>query len=252
MSSGYKDITLLGQNVNSYGKDLAEKPTFVWLLRQLDEIDGEFVLRFMTSHPKDATRELIDFIASSRHMAPHFHLPMQSGSDRILKEMNRHYTKDSYLELCRYAKSVYPDISITTDIIVGFPGETEEDFIETLSVLEEVRFDSVFSFNYSVRKGTKAADMPNQIDEETKKERMGRLLSLQQKISFDNNQKLVGKTVRVIVEGDSKSDKSVWAGRTDQGKIIHFPKNTRNLIPGQHVDVEIERAEAYTIYGNLI
>ena len=252
VSSGYKDITLLGQNVNSYGKDLAEKPTFVWLLRQLDEIDGEFVLRFMTSHPKDATRELIDFIASSRHMAPHFHLPMQSGSDRILKEMNRHYTKDSYLELCRYAKSVYPDISITTDIIVGFPGETEEDFIETLSVLEEVRFDSVFSFNYSVRKGTKAADMPNQIDEETKKERMGRLLSLQQKISFDNNQKLVGKTVRVIVEGDSKSDKSVWAGRTDQGKIIHFPKNTRNLIPGQHVDVEIERAEAYTIYGNLI
>ena len=122
VADGYKDITLLGQNVNSYGKDLKEEISFVGLLRKLDEIDGDFVLRFMTSHPKDATFELFDFIASSRHMAPHFHLPMQSGSDRILKEMNRHYTRDSYLELCRYAKTVYPDISLTTDIIVGFGG----------------------------------------------------------------------------------------------------------------------------------
>ncbi len=251
IEDGYKDITLLGQNVNSYGKDLSDKPTFVDLLRALDSIDGDFVLRFMTSHPKDATHELFDFISESVHMAPHFHLPMQSGSNRILKEMNRHYLREDYLELCGYAKKVYPDISLTTDIIVGFPGETEEDFLDTLSVLEEVRFDSVFSFNYSPRKGTKAASMPNQIDEETKKDRMGRLLELQQKISSENNKKLIGKTVRVIVEGDSKSDSSVWAGRTDQGKIIHFPKDSVTLVPGQHVEVEIERAEAYTIYGKL-
>lgn len=252
VESGYKDITLLGQNVNSYGKDLDNKISFTELLRQLDLIDGEFVLRFMTSHPKDASRELFDFIASSRHMAPHFHLPMQSGSDRILAEMNRHYTKESYLDLCRYVKSVYPNISLTTDIIVGFPGETEEDFAETLAVLEEVRFDSVFSFNYSPRKGTKAASMDNQVDEEIKKSRMGRLLDLQQRISSENNKKLIGNIVRVIVEGDSKADANVWAGRTDQGKIIHFPKDSKILTPGQHVEVKIERAEAYTIYGKLI
>ncbi len=251
VAEGYKDITLLGQNVNSYGKDLKDQPTFVDLLRELDSIDGDFVLRFMTSHPKDATHELFDFISASTHMAPHFHLPMQSGSDKILKEMNRHYSRETYLELCRYAKKVYPDISLTTDIIVGFPGETEEDFSDTLSVLEEIRFDSVFSFNYSPRKGTKAAAMTCQIDEETKKDRMGRLLELQQRISSENNKKLIGKTVRVIVEGDSKSDASVWAGRTDQGKIIHFPKDSRMLVPGQHVEVEIERAEAYTIYGKI-
>lgn len=252
VNNGYKDITLLGQNVNSYGKDLVDKPTFVSLLKALDEVEGDFVLRFMTSHPKDASYELFDHIANSKHVAPHFHLPMQSGSDRILKEMNRHYTREAYLDLCRYAKRVQPDISLTTDIIVGFPGETEEDFEETLSALEEIRFDSVFSFNYSPRKGTKAAEMPNQVDEEIKKERMGRLLALQQRISSENNQKLIGQKLRVIVEGDSKSDASIWAGRTDQGKIIHFPKDGKALIPGQHVDVEVIRAEAYTIYGKLI
>lgn len=251
IEDGCKDITLLGQNVNSYGKDLENAPSFVDLLRELDKIEGSFVIRFMTSHPKDATRELVDFIAESKHMAPHFHLPVQSGSNKILKAMNRHYTREAYLELCEYIKKTYPDISLTTDIIVGFPGETEEDFQDTLSVLEEVRFDSVFSFNYSLRKGTKAASMDCQIDEETKKERMGRLLTLQQKISAENNAKLVGKTVRVTVEGDSKSDSNVWAGRTEQGKIIHFPKNELSLEGGQHVFVEIERAEAYTIYGKL-
>lgn len=251
VKEGYKDITLLGQNVNSYGKDLEDKLTFLELLKKLDELDGDFVLRFMTSHPKDASHELIDFIANSRHMAPHFHLPMQSGSNRILKQMNRHYTREAYLDLCKYAKINYPELSLTTDIIVGFPGETEEDFLETLSALEEVRFDSVFSFNYSVRKGTKAEKMSDQIDEETKKDRMGRLLELQQRISAENNKALVGQTVRVIVEGDSKANSAVWAGRTDQGKIIHFPKTEALLILGQHVEVEITRAESYTIYGKL-
>ncbi len=251
VKDGYRDITLLGQNVNSYGKDLEEKHSFIELLKELDSIDGEFVLRFMTSHPKDASRELFDFIANSRHMAPHFHLPLQSGSDRMLEEMNRHYTRDDYLALCRYARANYPDISLTTDIIVGFPGESEEDFEATLSALEEVRFDSVFSFNYSPRKGTRAEKMPNHISEDIKKERMGRLLELQQRISSENNAKLVGRCVRVIVEGESRGDSNVWAGRTDEGKLIHFPKTSRPVTPGEHVEVEIERAEAYTIYGKL-
>ncbi|MBE6701279.1 MAG: tRNA (N6-isopentenyl adenosine(37)-C2)-methylthiotransferase MiaB [Ruminococcaceae bacterium] len=251
VSKGYKDITLLGQNVNSYGKDLKDTPSFVDLLRALDEIQGDFVLRFMTSHPKDATHELFDFISQSRHMAPHFHLPMQSGSDRILSEMNRHYDRKTFLELCKYAKSVMPEISLTTDVIVGFPGETEEDFVETLSALEEVRFDSVYSFIYSKRKGTKAAEMTEQIDDETKKDRMGRLLELQQKISNENNLKLVNKVLKVIIEGNSKTNENVWAGRTEQGKIIHFPKDSRALLPGQVVDVEVERTESYTIYGKL-
>ncbi len=251
LENGCKDITLLGQNVNSYGKDLDSEITFVDLLREIDALDYDFVLRFMTSHPKDATHELFDFLAASKHLEPHFHLPMQSGSERILKEMNRHYTRKSFLDLCKYAKMVMPDISLTTDIIVGFPGETEEDFNDTLSALEEVRFDAVFSFIYSKRKGTKAAQMPNQIDEETKKSRMTRLLELQQKISSENNKKLIGKTVRVILEGESKTDKNVWSGRTDEGKIIHFPKTDKNITVGQHLEVEITRAEAYTIYGNM-
>ncbi len=251
IKNGYKDITLLGQNVNSYGKDLPTAPTFVELLRELDAIDGDFILRFMTSHPKDASFELIDFIAASRHMAPHFHLPVQSGSDKILLAMNRHYTRDSYLELCRYARDKYPDISLTTDIIVGFPGETDDDFEQTLSILKEVRFDSIYSFNYSVRKGTKAELMPLQTDENTKKERMTKLLAVQQKISFENNTKMIGKTIRAVVEGESKTDSGVWAGRTDQGKLIHFPKTEISLKPGQHVNVEVLRVEAYTIYGNL-
>lgn len=251
LENGCKDITLLGQNVNSYGKDLKQPISFVELLREIDSFQYDFVLRFMTSHPKDANKELFDFIASSNHMEPHVHIPMQSGSDRILKEMNRHYTKEYFLELCNYAKKTIPNVSLTTDIIVGFPGETEEDFIDTLDMLEQIRFDSVFSFIYSPRKGTKASTMPCQIDDATKKERMNRLLSLQQRISGENNSELVGKTLRVILEGESKTDKNVWAGRTDQGKIIHFPKTEDNLVIGQHLYVKVERAEAYTIYGKI-
>ena len=151
-----------------------------------------------------------------------------------------------------YAKKVIPDVSLTTDIIVGFPGETEDDFQDTLAMLEEIRFDSVFSFIYSPRRGTKAASMENQVPEEVKKYRMDSLLKLQQRISSENNSKLVGTTVRVILEGDSRTDKNVWAGRTDQGKIIHFPKTDDKLVVGQHLFVRIERAEAYTIYGNII
>lgn len=251
LMNGCKDITLLGQNVNSYGKDLNPVVSFVDLLREIDSLDYDFVLRFMTSHPKDASHELFDFIAESKHMEPHVHIPLQSGSDRILKEMNRHYSIDYFLDLCNYAQKVIPNVSLTTDIIVGFPNETEEDFEATLSALAKARFDSVFSFIYSPRKGTKAAAMTNQIDENTKKDRMNRLLDFQQKISAEKNQKLVGLTLRVILEGESKNDKNVWSGRTDQGKIIHFPKTNDKFVPGQHLWVEVERAESYTIYGKI-
>lgn len=251
LKEGCKDVTLLGQNVNSYGKDLNPSVSFVDLLKEIDAFEYDFVLRFMTSHPKDASRELFDFISVSKHMEPHVHIPMQSGSNRILKEMNRHYSREYFLDLCRYAQDKIPYVSLTTDIIVGFPGETEEDFNDTLSALDEVKFDSVFSFIYSPRKGTRAAEMINQIDETVKKDRMNRLLDFQQKISAEKNKKLVGQTLRVILEGESKTDKNVWSGRTDQGKIIHFPKTEDNFVLGQHLFVEVERAESYTIYGKI-
>ena len=253
LASGCRDITLLGQNVNSYGKDLVPSLSFVELLEKIEELPEDFVLRFMTSHPKDATHELFDFIAKSRKLEHHFHLPLQSGSDRILKEMNRNYTREGFLNLCKYAKSVIPDISFTTDIIVGFPGETEEDFLDTLSALSEVKFDGVFSFVYSKRVGTRAAQMQNQIDEETKKERMSRLLELQQSILFENNSKLNGNVFEVMVEGVSKHDDSVWAGRTRDGKLIHFPKeNTPEFSLGDKTYVQVTDAQAYTVLGKYI
>ena len=254
LSSGYSDITLLGQNVNSYGKDLSNGENFVSLLKKIEEIPENFVLRFMTSHPKDATRELFDFIAKSQKLEHHFHLPLQSGSNRILSLMNRKYTRESFFELCDYARSVIPDITFTTDIIVGFPGETEEDFLDTLDALSRVRFDSVFSFVYSKRVGTKAASMDNQIDDQTKKDRMGRLLALQQSIAVTNNSIMNGLVFEVMVEGDSKHDKNVYAGRTKDGKLIHFPKVSVDnaFAPGDIVKVRVVDAQAYTIYGEYI
>ena len=253
LDSGYRDITLLGQNVNSYGKDLEPQLSFVELLKKIEEIPVDFVLRFMTSNPKDATRELFDFISQSSKLEHHFHLPLQSGSDRILALMNRKYNRESFFELCDYARKIIPDITFTTDIIVGFPGETEEDFCDTLSALERIRFDSVFSFVYSKRVGTRAAEMDEQIDEETKKERMGRLLALQQSISALRNSELNGKVFEVMVEGDSKNDPNVWAGRSHDGKLIHFSKaNTPEFLPGDVATVRVTDAQAYTIYGEYI
>jgi len=253
LKEGYTDITLLGQNVNSYGKDLENGESFVSLLERIEALPDDFVLRFMTSNPKDATHELFDFIAKSRKLEHHFHLPLQSGSDRILALMNRKYTRESYFKLCDYARSVIPDITFTTDIIVGFPGETEEDFCDTLSALERVKFDSVFSFVYSKRVGTKAEKMPDQIDEQTKKDRMGRLLALQQSISASNNAEMNGRVYEVMIEGDSKHNDSVLAGRTHDGKLIHFPKTDTNPFNvGDTVKVRVVDAQAYTIYGEYI
>ena len=253
IDSGCRDITLLGQNVNSYGKDLTPQMSFVELLKRIEGIPEHFVLRFMTSNPKDATRELFDFIAESRKLEHHFHLPLQSGSDRILKMMNRKYSREQFFDLCDYARSVIPDITFTTDIIVGFPGETEEDFCDTLTALERVKFDSVFSFVYSKRVGTRAASMPDQIDESVKKDRMGRLLSLQQSIASKKNAEMNGRIYEVMVEGNSKNDENVWAGRTHDGKLIHFPKaNTPDFSLGDVIKVRVVDAQAYTIYGEYI
>ncbi len=253
VADGCFDITLLGQNVNSYGKDLDPCVSFVDLLKKIEEIEGDFVLRFMTSHPKDATPELFDFIAKSRKLEHHFHLPLQSGSDKILSEMNRRYTRESFFKLCDYARSVIPDIYFTTDIIVGFPGESEEDFLDTLDALRHVRFDSVFSFVYSKRVGTRAAEMENQVDEETKKDRMSRLLALQQKISYENNCKMSGCEYEVMIEGESKHNDEVWAGRTRDGKLIHFSKNNTPLFkPGDRARVRVTDAQAFTIIGEYI
>ncbi|MEA4832448.1 MAG: tRNA (N6-isopentenyl adenosine(37)-C2)-methylthiotransferase MiaB [Oscillospiraceae bacterium] len=254
IESGYRDITLLGQNVNSYGNDFTtDKITFAELLRRISSIPGDYQLRFMTSNPKDATRELIDVMGSSEHIAPHFHLPLQSGSDRVLAGMNRRYTRAQFLTLTEYMHEKIPGLSITTDIIVGFPGETEEDFLDTLDMLERIRFDGVFSFVYSRRKGTPASEMTNQIPDEIKKERMARLLKLQTEIQSDINSKLVGKTLRSLVDGVSKSSPERLSARSLSGKLIHFSNTAEaEKLIGSFADIKITSAEAIMLFGELV
>lgn len=249
VADGYRDITLLGQNVNSYAKDSGYSYDFADLLRTLDEIEGDYVLRFMTSHPKDADRKLIDVMAASKHIAHQFHLPMQSGSDAILKAMNRHYDRARYLEIVRYMREKMPDVTLTSDIIVGFPNETEEDFEETLEMLRAVRFDMLYSFIYSPRKGTPAAKM-EQVDPNVKSARFERLLALQNEIGAEKNQALVGQKLRVLCDGVSKNNATVYAGRTEGNKIVFFAGNDADT--GKFIDVLIERADPYALYGKKI
>ena len=244
VESGYKDITLLGQNVNSYAK--GRDYDFADLLAELDAIDGDFVLRFMTSHPKDASRKLIDVMASSRHIAHQFHLPMQSGSDTILSKMNRHYDTEKYLGIVDYMKEKMPDVTITSDIIVGFPGETEEDFEGTMHMLERVRFDMLYSFIYSPRKGTPAAEM-EQVPKDVTGARFERLLALQKDIGKEKNDALVGKTLRVLCDGVSKGNEALYSGRTDGNKIAFFEGCEEDV--GKFVNVTVERADAFALYG---
>ena len=245
--SGCKDITLLGQNVNSYKSDC----DFPGLLSKiLGENDGEYIIRFMSSHPKDVSDELIDVMANSHgHIEPHFHLPLQSGSDRVLKAMNRKYDTSKYLETVRKLRDKMPDITLTGDIIVGFPTETEEDFADTLKVLSEVKFDMIYSFIYSRRSGTPASNM-EQVADDVKKERMSRLLALQDKISQEKNLPLTGKTLRVLVDGKSRENESVYSGRTDAGKLVHFDGCDEDI--GKYRYVKITRAEPYVLYGNIV
>ncbi|MBQ9802449.1 MAG: tRNA (N6-isopentenyl adenosine(37)-C2)-methylthiotransferase MiaB [Clostridia bacterium] len=246
VAKGYKDITLLGQNVNSYGRDRADGYAFPQLLADLDRIEGDYTLHFMTSHPKDATRELVDVMAASRHVAHSFHLPLQAGSDRILKLMNRHYDRAKYLDILDYMREKMPDIAVTSDIIVAFPSETEEEFDQTLQMLRRARFDMIYSFIYSPRKGTPAAEMEGQVPHDVAAARMTRLLALQNDIADAQNAKLVGKTVRVLSEGQSKNDAAVYTGRTDQNKIVFFAEPVPE---GEWVMVKIERAAAFALYG---
>ncbi len=252
IESGYKEITLLGQNVNSYGKGLPEeeKMTFAQLIAEIDKIEGDYLLRFMTSHPKDCSKELIDTIANSKHISTHLHLPFQSGSDRILKRMNRHYDRAKYMEIIRYAKEKIPNVSLTSDIIVGFPGETYEDFKETVSLVEEVGFTSLFTFIYSPRKGTPAAKMDDPISYEEKNKWFQELLSVQEKISAKRCADMVGKQYKVLVEGYTNHNNELQA-RTSGNIIVELPCGEENLV-GQFCIVEITQAKNWILKGKII
>ncbi len=247
VGEGFKDITLLGQNVNSYGK--GTETDFADLLAELDTIEGDFWLRFMTSHPKDASHKLIDVMARGQHIAHQFHLPLQSGNDRVLKAMNRHYNMAKYMDSVRYMRESMPDVTLTSDIIVGFPGETEEEFEDTLKALKNVRFDMLYSFIYSPRKGTPASEM-EQVSDVDKGNRFDRLLAVQNDIAKDKNHPLVDKTLKVLCDGISKSDDRVYSGRTEGNKIVFF-NGTPDMV-GNFVNVKINKAEAFALWGEVI
>ena len=249
VARGYKDITLLGQNVNSYGKGEAHGVDFAELLSRLDAIEGDFVLRFMTSHPKDATKKLVDVMAAGRHIAHHFHLPLQSGSDAILARMNRHYDRASYLAILDYMREKIPDIAVTSDIIVGFPGESDADFEDTLTMLRRVKFDMLYSFIYSPRKGTPAAQMSDQIPKEVSSARFDRLLALQEEIALEKNQPLLSSVQRVLCDGVSK-DVGMLSGRNGQNKIVFWEND--GTPAGEWVTVQIDRVAPFALYGQKI
>lgn len=251
IEQGYKEITVLGQNVNSYGKDLVPRVTFAELLRRLNDLDGDFRIRFMTSHPKDCTRELLETMASCDKIAKHLHLPFQSGNDRVLKAMNRHYDRAKYLELINYAKELMGDeLSITSDIIVGFPGETYEEFKDTLSLVEEVRFTSLFTFIYSPRKGTPAAEMDDPVSAEEKGKWFRELTGLQEKISAENMKKYADKTFKCFVYGKGKLGDNYVAARTDGNLIIEF-EGAEDLI-GTFQNIKVTEPLTYVLKGELL
>ncbi|MFA5576074.1 MAG: tRNA (N6-isopentenyl adenosine(37)-C2)-methylthiotransferase MiaB [Tissierellaceae bacterium] len=248
--AGYKEVTLLGQNVNSYGKTLKREYDFVDLLRDINDIEGIERLRFMTSHPKDLSDKLIKAYGELDKLCEHLHLPIQSGSNKVLKEMNRKYTREDYLEIIEKIRNELPNIAITTDLIVGFPGETEEDFEETLELVKEVEFDSAFTFLYSIREGTIAAKMTNQIDNDIKHKRFQSLSDTLNEISLDKNKKLIGETLEVLVEEVSKNNPDVLTGRTRTSKLVHF-KGESELI-GSIVNVSIENVKTFTLEGSIV
>ncbi len=228
IDAGYKDITLLGQNVNSYGKNLSKNIDFPDLLKNLDSLDGEYRIRFMTSHPKDASHKLIDIISKNQHISKHLHLPVQSGSNKILKFMNRKYTRESYLEIINYAKEKMPGLMFTSDIIVGFPGETYEDFKETLSLIKEVKFTSLFTFIYSSRPGTPAANLPDPIPHEEKMKWFTELLEIQEDVSLNLRKNMIGSELEILVE--SKGSNDVLLGRTDGNLMVEINDTDANIL----------------------
>ena len=246
IENGAKEITLLGQNVNSYGKDLGCGMDFADLLEAIAQIPGEFLIRFMTSHPRDASKKLFDTMAKYDKIAKQLHLPFQSGSSRVLKAMNRHYDRETYLEKVRYAKSVMPDLVLTSDVIVGFPGETEEEFEETISLIQEVHYDSLFTFIFSPRTGTPAASMDDPTPKEEKNRRFDRLCAVQNDISVQIHEAYVGKTMRCLVDG---VDKDMLTARTEGGRLVRF-SGCESLI-GTYQNIAITGATTWSLTGIL-
>ena len=250
VADGVVEVMLLGQNVNSYGKTLEQPISFAELLRRVEEIDGLKRIRFMTSHPKDLSDELIEVMSHSKKICRHLHLPLQSGSSRILEKMNRRYTKEKYLELAHKIRTAIPDISLTTDIIVGFPGETEEDFQETLDVVKKVQYDSAFTFIYSKRTGTPAAAMEEQVSEEVVKDRFNRLLKEVQSISAKMSSRDTGKVVEVLVEGKNEHREGYLDGRMSNNNLVHF-KGDSSLI-GSLISVRLDESKGFYYMGTEV
>lgn len=248
--AGYRDITLLGQNVNSYGRDLDHGVDFAWLLEQVNAIPGDFLIRFMTSHPKDASLRLFDVMASCEKVAPHLHLPFQAGNDRVLKEMNRGYTREHYLSLVRELRARIPDIVLTSDVIVGFPGESTVEFEDTLKVLEAVRFDALFTFLYSPREGTPAAKLPDPAGREEKQANFQRLVDLQNGISAEKQQTYIGKTLRCLVDCESDDPRHNLNARTPGGRLVHFTGDKAML--GHFLDLHITGASTWALFGETV
>ena len=248
VKSGYKEITLLGQNVNSYGKDLGDGTDFATLIRKLSEITGDYRLRFMTNHPKDLTEELVKAVAENEHCCHQIHLPLQSGSDRILKLMNRHYTSEDYLEKVALIRKYMPDCAISTDLMIGFPTETEEDFLDTLRVCEKVGFSSAFTFVYSRRRGTPADKMEEQIPEDVKKDRIMRLVDFTNGQTRDFSVDYAGKVVTVLCE-DFDKKKGLYMGRDEYGRMGYF-SSERNVI-GEFIDVKVTSVNGISLFGEI-
>ena len=248
VANGTKEITLLGQNVDSYGKTLDNPISFAELLRMVNEIEGLERIRFMTSHPKDISDEVIYAMRDCDKVCEFLHLPVQCGSSRLLKKMNRHYTKEYYLEIIEKAKKEIPNIAFSTDLMIGFPGETEEDLLDTIDVVQKVRYDSAFTFIYSKRTGTPAAKMEDQIPEDVKHERFNRVLAEVNKICGEISDSYVGKTVEVLVEGKSKTDDNRYTGRTRQNKLVNFECDNDEII-GKLVNVKITESKTFSLNG---
>ena len=249
VADGYKDITLLGQNVNSYGRDLGGETDFADLIRMINDIPGEFLIRFMTSHPKDATEKLFRTMAECEKCAHQLHLPVQSGNDRVLKAMNRNYTAEKYLEKVKLARQYMPDLVITTDIIVGFPGETDEEFEDTVRLCDAVGYDAMFTFIYSKRVGTPAAAMPDAATREDKQRRFDRLLEAANRVSAQKHAEYEGKTVRVLVDGETGKPEYNLSSRTNGGRLVHL-KGGAELI-GKFIDVRITSSNTWALYGEV-
>ena len=248
VKAGYKEVTLLGQNVNSYGKD-HKQADFAELLAMVDKVEGIERVRFMTSHPKDLSDKVIETMAQGKHLCEHIHLPVQHGSNKILKAMNRVYTAEAYKDLVKRIRAAMPEVSLTTDLIVGFPGETEEDFEELLTFLKEIRYDAAYTFIYSKRSGTPAAEMAEQVPEDVKKARLQKLMEVQNEISLEINKSLQGKTMEVMVEGPSKNDETVWMGHTRSNKIVLFPHGEEK--EGDFVQVKITSPQTWVLKGEV-